>query len=388
MCSLTEVHKSHVPGMGRDYLSLIVLIYTKGNKVKSITEAVAWCKYHPIKLVVLSLLWSVGCFCVYGVADKIEDRQFCILLTVMMSTFFLLASITMVERDIAALRRKGVVSIIIFALLGHGISVARAQEVSVASWSPTFEYPLYELSTQQGNTNTVNSGGAIVGGALVACGALAAFYFYKFCQRKFAKTTNATPDEEFRFSVGDEGECDEEALSAAYASMGSCAPDDVRGRNLSFDGTPLATPQLTRLQLTGVVQGHPSAPEFRITALDRLEAADPDEIFQDINGFQRDLQSHGIQLGDTSIGTVFYGKRGQPTSAENVKVAFDANTREFIVDRTATSVYRVMVQRSYDLVAWEDMARTSIPHGHKVRFDDIVTASAVFYRLVPIALQP
>jgi hypothetical protein len=107
------------------------------------------------------------------------------------------------------------------------------------------------------------------------------------------------------------------------------------------------------------------------------------ELFQDVFGFKRDLASHGISMGDTGIGTVYYGKNGRPATPDQVPLSFDSSTKTFIISNGQPS-YEVVVQKSYDVETWESMIRTKIPVGQRVRFEDVSESSQTFYRLVPV----
>jgi hypothetical protein len=357
--------------------------------VKTLQEVGMWVKAHPFKLAAWLM---ISFFMGLGVAFVQDQPVFYWFVPVACIAFgmFLLMMNSSYRKDVSVLRATHkhlhVWTVIISMIMCHVPRNGEASE-GVASlpcisgddvFAPNLGYTLVPTDHSAYSPTEQNVGGYVVGGAVIVGGAWAAYKFYKFCQRKFPKEPKDTNSLSGLYAQGDTGGGDESAMATAYSSFGSCyvPPDNNLTASSSSAGTP------TLFHLSGEVLLVNGTLEFRVSGLRKVVGEDI-ELFQDVFGFKRDLASHGISMGDTGIGTVYYGKNGRPATPDQVPLSFDSSTKTFIISNGQPS-YEVVVQKSYDLETWESMIRTKIPVGQRVRFEDVSESSQTFYRLVPV----
>lgn len=202
---------------------------------------------------------------------------------------------------------------------------------------------------------------------VVVVGGVCVYLLVRTCQRLFPKTpapsTNSPP-----YLLG--GGVDT-AASWTHTATTSCYLPQ------SDESWPNVT-----MELTGtVVAGN----EFHLEGARRIIG---NESQQDFDHFQADLARHGITLGP--VGTKNYGKNGRPAYEQETNIRFT----EAIDERTVT-VYSesspsvpMAIQRSFDLVTWQDFGRVSIPIGGRFKLLDTTARQSAFYRIKPVYSLP
>lgn len=205
----------------------------------------------------------------------------------------------------------------------------------------------------------------VVGCLIVAVGVgIVGCRLNALCKKKFGTpATNAPPSELYATSGGDT-----EAAVTCIHHKKNCE-NSLRFR-------PGEEPQ-TAVSIAGRLILTPAGPEIEAMSLTMTPA---DQLLDRIEYEQR-MAAMGL-VPCASSGCASYARNGIPIAKEDSKISFgfENGAPTFAVSSDQPS-FRVVIERSVDLQAWEAITYAKIPVGNVVTFGDDSEKAGAFYRM-------
>jgi hypothetical protein len=324
------------------------------EKIKKSSVGFKWCHAHPYKLAMAaSALVLVSSYM------RFWDNWLILGLTVFMAGIVIWAAFFVAG--------KKVITVILTAafVTNSGVSLDLKTKPEMTQQTQRFE-KLHDanLGLEPPTAETPVAGVAVVA-VVVRCVAVGVVVYcvYRiidFCQRKLPKDkeTNAPP--EIELNLDGNGTADDEyGASFNYAAFEYCnlAKRDV------LEDRPAVT---TTLMIT---PGDPPSILMNISL--------GPEASQDWDGFQKETESHGLEVKRLGDGSEYFERNRFPVSSEDVPIVFDPYT---MTVTHGAGGQLIVVSRSTDLENWTDLivVDTDGPFG----VEDTTDGKQMFYRVI------
>jgi len=195
-----------------------------------------------------------------------------------------------------------------------------------------------------------------IGAVVVIIGGVVTYKLVKYCQKNFPKNppqTNDPPNQ--LLAIPD----DAYAAAFTYAPAGSCY-------------VPASEQSAQLLEVRARLLPGPTL---------RVESAlNLTDQTQDAIGWEADLAAWGLSMNPNGSSQSF-SRNGIPIAPEASTIHFSSNPPAIDLDGANA---KILVEKSYDLVAWSPVFTTSVPEGRELRFQDATLTSQLFYRFTVV----
>jgi hypothetical protein len=332
---------------------------------KSIRTACDWARANTFKSILLSAWFSSLATCWAFRPD------WAVALAILFGVLlvYLFKEVTMFEREGVRMSKGFLVLITSLALCVP----SHAQETIWDITDP--EPPVAEASV----TPECGAGG-VAAVVVVVVGTYCIYKLIKFCQRKFPKNNPPPPppdEDDLTANADDE---DTHAAALNFDSIGSCLPCQEAAAAAAESAADTA-------QLTGTgIDPHTT---FILNL--RVHVDEDDDVwFEPSMDFQRGAEEF-VTFSEFSkmtekeygvrptghYGESYYAVNGNPVTWEESRIVWNEDWRMVKVDDGS---YSVIIERSFDMVNWEQVLRTEVPDGTVVQMSDSTFLGQAFYR--------
>lgn len=207
---------------------------------------------------------------------------------------------------------------------------------------------------------------------VIIVGGLIVYGLNKFCQKHFSPppkgpNTNTTTSIYIAQDVAPDPDT---AASLNASSCGSCSVPTIRGLVVNME-------KPVTFEITGQVTEN----EYQqpLVLIDSARLAPVQTNTMTFADYQAAVAEHGITVTEHGQGESYYGKNGQPTTADQVPISFNTDRSVNVSNGSPPGV--ILIERSNDLQKWETALLTYVSMGYRFRFVDTSLAPQTFYRV-------